>query len=241
MYLFINDYSEGCHPKILEALTRTNTEQTAGYGCDDYCKEAAELILKELKSPESRIHFFVGGTQTNLTVIASVLRPHQGVIAAETGHINVHESGAIEACGHKVLTVKTADGKLTAEAAEKLIKAHYNDPTAEHMVQPGMIYISNPTELGTIYLKEEITALKTVADMYGTPLFLDGARLGTALTAACRSCALYRSVLHRRHKNGSSFRRSLGDKQDILTKGLSVYSKAKGRNACEGPAFRDSV
>lgn len=183
MYLFINDYSEGCHPKILEALTRTNTEQTAGYGCDDYCKEAAELIIKELKSPESRIHFFVGGTQTNLTVIASVLRAHQGVIAAETGHINVHESGAIEACGHKVLTVKTADGKLTAEAAEKLIKAHYNDPTAEHMVQPGMIYISNPTELGTIYLKEEITALKTVADMYGTPLFLDGARLGTALTA----------------------------------------------------------
>lgn len=183
MYLFINDYSEGCHPKILQALTRTNTEQTAGYGCDPYCKEAAELIAKELHAPESRIHFFTGGTQTNLTVIASILRPHQGVIAAETGHINVHETGAIEACGHKVLTVKTADGKLTAAAAERLINAHYKDPTAEHMVQPGMIYISNPTELGTIYLKEEIKALKSVADKYGTPLFLDGARLGTALTA----------------------------------------------------------
>ena len=106
MYFFINDYSEGCHPKILKALTETNEEQTVGYGCDEYCAEAADLILKELDAPQSKVYFFSGGTQTNLTMIASVLRPHQGVIAADTGHINVHESGAIEACGHKVLNVE---------------------------------------------------------------------------------------------------------------------------------------
>ncbi|UYT07961.1 aminotransferase class I/II-fold pyridoxal phosphate-dependent enzyme [Treponema denticola] len=183
MYFFINDYSEGCHPKILKALTETNEEQTVGYGCDEYCAEAADLILKELDAPQSKVYFFSGGTQTNLTMIASVLRPHQGVIAADTGHINVHESGAIEACGHKVLTIESANGKITADQADALIKAHYDDPTAEHMVQPGIIYISNPTELGTIYSKKELQALKLTAQKYSVPLYVDGARLGTALTA----------------------------------------------------------
>lgn len=182
-YSFLNDYSEGAHEKIIEALTRTNRIQTVGYGSDEYCAHARELIANEIKHPESKIHFLVGGTQTNLTVVTALLRPHQGVISAESGHVNVHESGAIEATGHKVLTVPSPDGKLTAKAVQTLIQGHYDDATAEHMVQPGMVYISQPTELGTVYKKQELSAISAVCRQYHIPLFLDGARLGCALAS----------------------------------------------------------
>lgn len=180
-YSFLNDYSEGAHPSILAALTASNMVQTVGYGDDVFCERARSLIAAELKRPESRIHFLVGGTQTNLTVAAALLRPHQGMVSAESGHVGFHESGAIEATGHKVLTLPAPDGKLTAKAVEALLRAHYDNPTAEHMVQPGMVYISQPTELGTVYRKRELTELARVCRNYHIPLYLDGARLGCAL------------------------------------------------------------
>lgn len=182
MYSFINDYSEGAHEKIIEAMVRTNREQTCGYGLDPHCENARHLIQQAI-GRKSDIHFLVGGTQANFTVISALLRPHQGVISADTGHINVHESGAVEATGHKVLTIKACDGKITAEQVEKMLTAHYADESYEHIVQPGMVYISHPTELGTIYTKAELTALRDTCAKNKIPLFLDGARLGCALAA----------------------------------------------------------
>lgn len=183
-YSFLNDYSEGAHESIIAAMTASNLVQTVGYGTDEFCDRARRLIASQIGRSDSHIHFLVGGTQTNLTVAAALLRPHQGMISAESGHVGVHESGAIEATGHKVLTIPTPDGKLTAGAVEALIKAHYDDPTAEHMVQPGMVYVSQPTELGTVYRKRELAELAQVCRNYHIPLYLDGARLGCALT--CR-------------------------------------------------------
>ena len=181
MISFFNDYSEGAHERILDALIRTNRLQSPGYGEDEYCEEAKALIRRHFHKPETAIHFLVGGTQTNTTVIASVLKPYQGVIAADTGHIAVHESGAIEATGHKVLTLPHHNGKISAEQVERLIRSHYDSESFEHQVQPGMIYISHPTEYGTIYSKAELEALHKVCSRYHIPLFVDGARLGTAL------------------------------------------------------------
>ena len=183
MLYFNNDYSEGCHPRILERLSLTNFEQTPGYGMDGYCLRAAALIKKLCNNEMLDVHFLVGGTQTNLTVIASLLRPHQGVIGAESAHIEVHESGSIEATGHKVLTLPSADGKITAAQVEDCVTAHYEDEAAEHMVQPGMVYISNPTELGTLYSLEELRELSAVCRKHGLYLFMDGARLGYGLMA----------------------------------------------------------
>lgn len=182
MVSFTNDYSEGAHERIIEALGRTNREQTPGYGMDDYCEMAKQLIATHLNKPSTNIHFLVGGTQTNMTVIAAFLKPWQGVIAADTGHIAVHESGAIEATGHKVLTIPGSDGKINAEQVETLIRTHYDDDAFEHTVQPGMVYISQPTELGTIYSLKEIAALHEVCLRYQIPLYVDGARLACALT-----------------------------------------------------------
>lgn len=182
MYSFVNDYSEGAHERIIEALTATNRVQTCGYGLDEYCNEA-RAILAALLQRDSDIHFLVGGTQTNFTVISAVLRPHQGVLSAATGHINVHESGAVEATGHKVIILPSEDGKLRAADVRAAVSAHYADDSAEHMVQPGMVYISHPTELGTIYSKAELTELHEACAECGLPLFLDGARLGCALEA----------------------------------------------------------
>ena len=183
MIYFNNDYSEGCHSAVLDALVRTNMEQTPGYGVDHYCQQAADKIRKLCSNEDLAVHFLVGGTQTNLTVIAAALRPHQGVIGAETAHVQVHETGAIEATGHKVLSLPTKDGKITANQIEIAVNAHFNDEAAEHMVQPKMVYISNPTELGTIYQKAELEAISAVCRKMGLYLFLDGARLGYGLTA----------------------------------------------------------
>ncbi len=183
MYSFLNDYSEGAHESILEALARVNREQDTPYGLDAHSERAREMILSRLNHPESRVHFVSGGTQVNLTLIAAALRPHQGVIAAATGHINVHESGAIEATGHKVLALPHTAGKLGAADVEACFSAHETDPNYEHCVQPALVYISHPTELGTLYRKDELAALSAVCRAHGAKLYLDGARLGCALVA----------------------------------------------------------
>ena len=179
MYSFMNDYSEGAHPRILELLSKSNYEQNTGYGEDIHSNKAKDYIKKHLRNENVDIHFIPGGTQTNLLVISSFLRPHQCIIAAETGHVNVHETGAIEATGHKVVTVPSKDGKVTLSAIEQVLNYH----TDEHMVQPKMVYISNSTELGTIYKKEELSALHQICKSKGLLLFLDGARIGSALTS----------------------------------------------------------
>ena len=184
MIYFNNDYSEGCHPKILEALNRTNLEQTPGYGEDAYCAAAAGKIRKLCGREDLAVHFLVGGTQTNLTVIDAALRPHQGALCADTGHIHVHETGAVEATGHKVLTVPSEDGKIAAQQVAQVVKAHREDSSREHTVQPKLVYISNPTELGTLYTLAELEELSTVCRENGLYLFLDGARLGYGLTAS---------------------------------------------------------
>lgn len=183
MIRFECDYLEGAHPKILEFLCNTNLEQTPGYGTDIYCEKARKIIREKCCHHDCDVHFLVGGTQTNTTVIASILRPHQGVLCADTGHINVHETGAIESTGHKVLPIHSDDGKITAQDIADSYNAHFSDPTAEHMVQPGMVYISHPTENGTIYTKSELAEISSVCRKFGLPLFLDGARLGYGLTA----------------------------------------------------------
>ena len=183
MIRFNSDYTEGCHPAILERLMETNMEQTAGYGADDHCKHAAELIKEACKAPNADVHFLVGGTQTNVTVITSALKHYQGVITANTGHINVHETGALESCGHKCLVIDTKDGKLTAEMIDRYTKAHFADDSFEHIVQPKMVYISNPTEVGTIYKKEELKAIYETCKENHLYLFMDGARLGYGLAS----------------------------------------------------------
>lgn len=183
MIRFENDYTEGAHRRILERLLETNEEQTPGYGTDEHCENARTYIRKACGADQADVHFLVGGTQTNTTVIASILRPHQGAIAATTGHIAVHETGAIEATGHKVLTLPSDDGKIQASQIKEMYEAHWNDPTHEHMVQPGLVYISHPTENGTTYRKAELEAISSVCREYGLPLFLDGARLGYGLAS----------------------------------------------------------
>lgn len=183
MIRFECDYTQGAHPRIIEALARTNMEQTKGYGEDEYCESARKLIKEKCECPDADVHFLVGGTQTNMTVIASVLRPHQGVISADSGHISVHETGAIESTGHKVLAIPSEDGKLTAAQIMEMCQEHIDDESFEHIVQPGMVYISNPTENGTLYTKSELIAISEVCYKYGLPLFLDGARLGYGLMA----------------------------------------------------------
>lgn len=183
MIRFDSDYTEGCHPRVLDALVRTNMEQTPGYGLDGHCERARALIRSACAAPEADVHFLVGGTQTNATVIAAALRPWQGVLSPDTGHINCHETGAIEAGGHKVLTLPHDNGKITAEQLRRAIDALRADGNYEHIVQPGMVYISQPTEYGTLYTKAELEAISAVCRERDLPLMLDGARLAYALAA----------------------------------------------------------
>lgn len=180
MHSFRNDYSEGAHPAILEALTETNLTQTVGYCLDPHCAAAADTIRRLTAAPEADVHFLVGGTQVNLITIAAHLAPYEAVIAAHTGHVNVHETGAIEATGHKVCTAYAPDGKLTPALVESVLAQHNG---TEHMVAPKLVYISDTTEIGTIYTRAELAALRRCCDSHGLFLYLDGARLGSALTA----------------------------------------------------------
>ena len=182
MISFRNDYSESAHPKVLEALSRSNFDTTCGYSMDKYCAQAADTVRKLTACPDADVHFLTGGTLANTIVISRALRPWEGVIAAETGHINVHETGSIESAGHKVCSIPAPDGKLTPQLVREVMRVHVNG-TDEHMVKPGMVYISDATELGTIYKKEELSALHDVCREFGLYLFLDGARLPAALVA----------------------------------------------------------
>ena len=183
MIYFNSDYLEVAHPSVMARLNETNMVQTVGYGEDEYCEAAREKIKTACQAPEANVHFLVGGTQTNTTVIAAILRPWQGVISAVSGHINCHEAGAIESTGHKVITLPTTNGKITAQQVQDYVEWHRNDESTEHIVQPGMVYISHPTEGGTLYTKAELTALFDICRRYGLPLFIDGARLGYGLMA----------------------------------------------------------
>lgn len=183
MIQFQCDYNEGAHPRILERMLQTNFEQTVGYGEDHYCASAAELIRKACGREDADIHFLVGGTQANATVISSVLRPHQGVICVSTGHINVHKTGAIEHSGHKVLALEGQNGLLPASAVRGAMEEHLAEDGPEHTVQPGMVYISFSSEVGTVYSLRQLEDLSAVCREYGLPLFIDGARMGYGLAS----------------------------------------------------------
>ncbi len=183
MIRFNNDYNHGAHPAILEALAATNDSAFAGYGTDELCQAAKDEIHKYLNCPQAAIHFLVGGTQTNFTVISSVLRPYQSVISAGSGHIFAHETGAVEATGHKVEALLDRDGKLTAADIAAKAESYRTSHVQEHIPQPKLVYISHPTEYGTIYSLEELEAIRAVCDEYGLFLFVDGARMGYGLGA----------------------------------------------------------
>lgn len=186
MIRFDCDYLEGAHKDIIDALVRTNMEQTCGYAEDSYSENARKLIRKECKNEDADVHFLVGGTQTNTTVIAASLRPYQGVVCAETGHINVHESGAVEGTGHKVISLPSVNGKVIADELEKYLADYWKNQTHEHMVQPAMLYISQPTETGTLYSLKELQKLRRICDKYSLYIYVDGARLGYGL-ASCEN------------------------------------------------------
>ena len=181
MISFESDYTEGAHEEILKRLCETNLEQLSGYGADKYCDGAKEKIKKVCGCQDAEVFFLVGGTQTNQTVISTMLQPYEGVVSANTGHISTHEAGAIEYTGHKVLTLPHEYGKIKADDLKRYLEDFYSDGNFEHTVFPGMVYISHPTEYGTLYTLDELTAISSVCRKYDIPLYLDGARLGYAL------------------------------------------------------------
>ncbi len=181
MISFESDYIAGAHPRILQKLAETNSEPLSGYGTDPYCKRACEKIRKACGAPDADIYFLTGGTQTNVVVISSMLRSYEGVLAAESGHISVHEAGALEYSGHKVLTLPAHQGKINPEELKSYLEKFYQDENHEHMVFPGMVYLSHPTEYGTLYRKKELEDIREICRTYHIPLYLDGARLGYGL------------------------------------------------------------
>lgn len=198
MYIFMNDkrisfasdYLEGAHPAILQKLMETNMLQTAGYGFDEFSEAARAKIREACEAPAADIFFLIGGTQTNATVIDAILHSYEGVVAADTGHVSVHEAGAIEFGGHKVLPIAHENGKLTASAIDAYVRAFYADGNHDHMVAPGMVYLSQPTEYGTLYSLAELTAISNVCHEHHLPLYLDGARLAYALACGANDVTL---------------------------------------------------
>ncbi len=190
MIYFNCDYLEGGHPKILEKMMQTNMEQLTGYSTDPYCDSAREKIRRACGREDADVRFLVGGTQTNLIAIASILKPYQGVLAAKDGHIACHETGAIEATGHKVLPIPCVDGKITGDEVREYCKSHDIDTMREHMVEPGMVYISYPTEIGTLYSKEELIDLHEACSECHIPLYIDGARMGYGLMSPAADVTL---------------------------------------------------
>ncbi len=236
MYSFRSDYSEGAHPRILEALTLTNMEQTDGYGEDPHCENAIAMIKKAMGTEKPDVHLMVGGTQTNFTAIAAFLRPHQAVIASKSGHIYVHETGAVEATGHKVIPIPTEEGKLLPEQIVQCLVEHED----EHMVMPKLVYISNSAEIGPIYTKAELVALRKVCDENGLYLYMDGARLASALT--CQRNDLTLEDLPRLldafyiggTKNGALFGEALVICNDSLKADFRYHIKQKGGLLAKG-------
>lgn len=185
-YSFRNDYSEGCHPAIIEAIKKNNQGQCDGYGEDDHCRKAADIIKNLIQNPSADVHFLTSGTQTNMVMISAALRPHESVIATDMAHISTHEAGAVEATGHKINEVPTPDGKLRPEDIENVVNEHF----FEHMVHPKLVFISNSTEAGTVYTKQELTALRETCDKHKLFLYIDGARLGMAMTSPVNDITL---------------------------------------------------
>ncbi|AGF55407.1 threonine aldolase [Clostridium saccharoperbutylacetonicum] len=236
MYSFKNDYSEGAHERILNALVESNFEQTDGYGEDYHTERAVQILKDKIDNQNVDIHLLVGGTQVNLTAISAFLRPHQAAIGADTSHINCHETGAIEATGHKVITMKTDDGKLTPSLIQKVVDAHQD----EHMVQPKLVYISDSTELGTLYTKAELTDLHNCCKKNKLLLYLDGARLGAALTAEKNDLTLadiaklVDAFYIGGTKNGALFGEALVICKDELKEDFRYFIKQKGGLLAKG-------
>lgn len=234
MFFFRNDYSAGAHPAVLDALCKTNLELTAGYGNDPYCEAAADTIRTLCAAPDAAVHFLVGGTQVNKTVIAAFLRPYEAVISAATGHICVHETGAIEHNGHKVLHLPSPDGKLTPEQIHAVVTAH----SSEHMVVPRLVYISNTTEVGTVYTLAELKALRAVCDELGLYLYCDGARLGSAMDAGDTCFADYAACCDAftigGTKNGLLFGEALVITNPALQPGFRHCMKQQGAILAKG-------
>jgi len=236
-YSFKNDYSEGCHPNILEALVRTNLNQQNGYGYDDYSNDARELIRKKVNNPEADIHFVSGGTQANLLIISSILRPHESVISAETGHIFTNETGAIEATGHKIHGVSTEDGKLKIQHIQSVLDSHTNKP---HQLKQKLVYISNSTEIGTIYKRQELKELYEFCQANDLYLFLDGARLGQALTSEINDLTLedianFTDVFYLGGtKNGALLGEAIVITNDQLKVDFGFHIKQKGAMLAKG-------
>jgi threonine aldolase len=236
MYSFRDDYSEGAHPRILSALVETNLEQAVGYGEDRFCLQAAELIKKRLGREDVDIHFIPGGTQTNLIAISAFLRPHEAVIAPLTGHVEVHEAGAIEATGHKIITSPGSEGKLTPADVEGAVETH----TDEHMVKPRLAYISNATEVGSIYTEAELRALSQACREHKLLLFMDGARLGSALTSSKNDltlgkiAALVDAFYIGGTKNGALIGEALVICTDSLKEDFRFHIKQKGAMLAKG-------
>ena len=234
---FKNDYSEGCHPRILEALTKSNFDQQDGYGLDDYCKNAANIILQKAHSPQSTVHFVSGGTQANIVVISASLRPHESIISARTGHIFDNETGAIEATGHKVNSIETVDGKLNPNHIQQVLDEH---PIKPHQVKQKMVYISNSTELGTIYFRKELQALSKFCKSNDLYLYMDGARLGSALSASDNDLSLeeiakYTDVFYLGGtKNGALIGEAIVINNPKLQADFGYYLKQKGAMLSKG-------
>lgn len=240
MYQFQCDYSEGAHPRILEKMLQTNLQQTVGYGEDQYCEAAREVIRKAVGNERADVHFLVGGTQANATVISSILRPYQGVICASTGHINVHETGAIEHAGHKVLALPACDGLLEAGLIRQAVLSHLEEDGPEHTVQPGMVYISFSSETGTVYSLAQLRDISAVCREYSLPLFIDGARMGYGLAAeggdvtlqdiACLADVFYIGGT----KQGALFGEAVVIVNDALKKDFRYHIKQNGGMLAKG-------
>ena len=234
MIRFTSDYCEGAHPTLLAALADTNLEGNPGYGTDDHCQAAARMLCRLIGQPDAQVHFLTGGTQTNQTAIAAFLRPHEAAICAASGHINVHETGAIEATGHKCLAIYCPDGKLTPGAVQAVLDAH----TDEHMVKPKLVYISQATEVGTVYSLEELRALRRICDEKGLYLYLDGARLASALALGSISLTAVASLTDAFYiggtKNGALFGEALVICNPALQPDFRYLIKQRGGMLAKG-------
>lgn len=240
MISFRNDYSRGAHPRVLDKLLSTNGQSFVGYGEDEVCAAAQQRLRALIQDDQAALHLVVGGTQANLLVISSILRPHQGVVAAESAHIHVHETGAVEATGHKVLALTSPDGKLKPEQVEGLVQAHWQDANREHAVQPGMVYISQTTELGTVYSLGELEALHAACRRLGLPLYIDGARLGHAICSEgadftlpdiSRCCEAFTIGLT---KQGALFGEAIVIREPALQRDFRYQIKQRGAMLAKG-------
>ena len=235
MVSFESDYTTGAHPEILKRLAETNLESLSGYGSDRYCESAKEKIRKAIGIGDAQVEFLVGGTQTNAVVISTMLADYEGVIAAKTGHISAHEAGAIEYTGHEVLELPQRNGRINPDDLKNYLSVFYADENHEHMTFPGMVYLSYPTEYGTLYSKKELQAISDLCRQYKIPLFLDGARLGYGLMSREADLTIS-DIAELWHQGRSSVRRSRCFYAKQQAAALSDIRQEARRASCEGTA-----